>query len=284
VQGREQAITFYLDTEDEIINAFDFKLSFPAEYFDVEDAMMGNSISSLFLQRPTLSSGVVSFAGVIPGGFYGSRGALMTAHILPKTAGEASVHVDHSQVLMHDGKGTEIKLRNDMVAVAIDPDLVGAPPPITIAPTSTDTNPPEPFIPEITHDPAVADDSYFVVFQAIDTNTGIDHYEVAEVPLGTDPNTISDWRAAESPFVLVDQSLNNDVYVKAVDKAGNFAIGKARLPVEPAPAGPGFLASWGWLLAIGAVFVLVLLLLLLVFRRKDSDDRQDNYRSGLGVS
>ena len=68
-----------------------------------------------------------------------------------------------------------------------------------------------------------ADNRPEVVFAAVDKGQGIDHYEVAERrawwPAGLQ------WKVATSPYALGDRYGTSDVYVKAVDRAGNETLG-----------------------------------------------------------
>lgn len=67
-----------------------------------------------------------------------------------------------------------------------------------------DSTSPEPFTPSIEE----RDGQSFVVFQAVDLASGIDHYEV-------------NGQRGESPFMLSREQSKNSLAVKAVDKAGN---------------------------------------------------------------
>ena len=58
--------------------------------------------------------------------------------------------------------------------------------------------------------------NYFLVFSGIDKQTGIDYYEVKEGQ--------GNWKRAEFPYVLEDQTLQGIIEVRAVDKAGNERI------------------------------------------------------------
>ncbi|MDO8264971.1 MAG: hypothetical protein Q7T34_01210, partial [Candidatus Parcubacteria bacterium] len=74
---------------------------------------------------------------------------------------------------------------------------------------------PEEFTPEIGQDMALFEGRKFLSFITTDQTSGIDHYEINET--GT-------WKIAQNPYVLENQSLNNKISVKAIDKAGNERI------------------------------------------------------------
>ena len=65
-----------------------------------------------------------------------------------------------------------------------------------------------------------------MAFSTTDPQSGIDHYEILE---GSD--TV--WHNATSPYRLTDQSLSSNIYIRAVDGAGNFRV--VELPAENSP-------------------------------------------------
>jgi ATP-dependent Zn protease len=66
------------------------------------------------------------------------------------------------------------------------------------------------------------DNNYFVVFSTVDKGSGIDHFEIKETYTGLDGHFV----VGSSPYVLKDQSLNKNIYIKAVDKNGNIRLSK----------------------------------------------------------
>ena len=87
---------------------------------------------------------------------------------------------------------------------------------------TTDRELPESFTPLMGSNPDIFNGKYFLVFNTVDKQSGIDHYEIQEsLRKGGDE---SKWIRAESPHQLSDQTLRSFIIVKAVDKAGNFRI------------------------------------------------------------
>ena len=83
------------------------------------------------------------------------------------------------------------------------------------------------FEPEIVE----SDGKQHVIFAGSDMLSGVDHYEVTEIRqkrlFGIVQKKTSEeenWKVAESPFVLEDQSLDSIVKVKTVDRAGNAKL------------------------------------------------------------
>ena len=71
-------IGVFVNTEGELVNAIEGEVIFPPdlEFVEIRD---GNSILNLWIKRPQLKeAGQVSFAGVIPGGYFGGRGYLFS--------------------------------------------------------------------------------------------------------------------------------------------------------------------------------------------------------------
>jgi hypothetical protein len=66
---------------------------------------------------------------------------------------------------------------------------------------------------------------YVLIFNTIDRESGISHFEVAEQKLKfCFPSEKEKWERAESPYLIKDQSLKSIIKVKAVDKVGNERI------------------------------------------------------------
>jgi hypothetical protein len=119
--------------------------------------------------------------------------------------------------LLNDGQGSEAKTEitpfNMVVAEAGE-----TPPP----PSVVDNDPPESFAPELGRDLNIFEGKWFLVFATQDKGSGIDRYEAEERK--TDKVDDGQWKTAESPYVLQDQTLGSYVFVKAVDKKGNQRV------------------------------------------------------------
>jgi hypothetical protein len=89
---------------------------------------------------------------------------------------------------------------------------------------TVDLEPPDPFTPIIASDTAFFSGKYFLVFGTTDQSSGMAYYEVLEVPSGSVVGNLAQWQRATSPYLLQDQSLSSDIYVRAVDRSGNFRI------------------------------------------------------------
>jgi hypothetical protein len=249
-QGDSMIAKIKLDNQGECLNAFDVTLSF-SENLEFKDFSSGDSIINLWIVRPAQKDAVkinqqrsLNFSGGIPGGYCGSiMGDQGESNILGEAvfkvvaAASSTAQVNimpGAQVLKNDGLGTAAKLETANLNLNI-----------TALPAKNadqwqnrlgeDRNPPEPFVIELFRDARLYEGRYVLIFSAQDKETGIDRYEVKELSSEDKQaekhqsflRKISIWKkspvwlAAQSPYLLKDQSLNSYVQVKAVDKAGN---------------------------------------------------------------
>jgi hypothetical protein len=231
-----------IDTERECINTVKAIVSFPKDLLEAKDFSTGNSILNLWLQNPKIDQkeGLISFIGGIPGGFCGPLSGepekpnllgriifrVRETNIKLENKSEAKLKfLEDSQVLLNDGFGTQAKLTLKEAVFTILPEKLEIPKEEWQEELAKDDIPPEPFEIKISQDPSIFGGKYFIVFSTTDKQTGIDHYEVKEGK--------RNWKRAESPYLLEDQSLKSKILVKAVDKAGNERIAEYVPPQKP---------------------------------------------------
>lgn len=98
-----------------------------------------------------------------------------------------------------------------------------------------DTTAPEEFWAKITE----IEKKNYLVFNAIDKVSGIDHYEILETKKPNywdrffEKKKEQEWKIGKTPYLLNDQTLKSVIKVKAVDKAGNERIIKIISPKKP---------------------------------------------------
>ncbi|MEK7140427.1 MAG: hypothetical protein AAB815_01430, partial [Patescibacteria group bacterium] len=146
---------------------------------------------------------------------------------------------------LNDGKGTKDEVRVKDLIINVLPkksDAQSADDWSRII--LNDKTSPEPFEITIGKDPSIFDNQYFISFFTTDKESGIAYYEVKEGD--------RDFVRAESPYLLNDQSLQNLIIVKVIDKAGNERI------IELAPFAPFYKNVLVW-------FAVLLVILLLIF-------------------
>lgn len=221
-----------LNTEGEYINTTKVNLTFSQEILEVKDLSKGNSILTLWVEEPIFSNqtGTISFTGGIPGGYLGEDGPLGKIIFRAKEKGAAAIQFQEiSQVLLNDGFGTEAELKTQGAFFNILAEKLELPKDEWLQELKKDNILPEPFEIEIHQDSAIFEGKYFIIFSTPDKQTGIACYEVKEGK--------RDWKRAESPYLLEDQTLQSVIKVKAVDKAGNERITEytPEIPKKPFP-------------------------------------------------
>ena len=240
--GDTFGVKIKIDTEGECINAIEGNLRFSQDILKVVDFSQGNSIIALWAKLPEINqeSGLVSFSGGIPNGYCGRvLGDPKTSNLLGKIIFRVPEALEGkprenlaevgflntSQVLLNDGKGTKAKLITQGAALNILAEKPVIPKDEWKEEIEKDDILPESFKIETSQDPAIFEGKYFIVFSTTDKQTGIDHYEVKEGE--------RDWKIAVSPYVLENQKLTDDIWIKAVDKAGNERIETIKAPKKP---------------------------------------------------
>ncbi len=100
---------------------------------------------------------------------------------------------------------------------------------------ANDSTPPEAFTIGVYRDPSLFSGQWFAVFSTVDKQTGVDHYDVAEVPIPqlTEPQEQWNWTRAVSPYLIKDQSMNEVIAVRAIDSAGNARVEEYTPPPAP---------------------------------------------------
>ncbi len=239
--GDSFSVSLNINTGGNIINTISGTISIPADRFQILETRYGNSIVTLWVEKPKTdyANGVISFVGGIPGGFGGSNGPILSFVLKAKKTGSGSVSFKEAKVLLNDGLGTELKnVGLKILALNVSQAPVKKPTPKVeeVYVSSPDAVPPEQFYPMISSNPGVADNKYFVSFFAVDKDTGVSRYEIMEKPLIL-TNITSKFdkprQAGESPYVLRGQWWAYKIIVRAYDQAGNYTDGVASKPFHP---------------------------------------------------
>lgn len=229
--GENIHLELFLDSRGQDVNAIKGKIFFPSDIISLERISQKNSILNYWMDSPEeKDAGEIIFSGIIPGGFNESKGLILSFYFLAQKEGLAQVNVGDMQVLLNDGKGTELETISSGVELLItsgegcqteDAQELGV-----VIPT--DSIIPEIFTPIISQYKELFDGQWFISLNAQDADYGISHYEIIESDRPIDFEQVSeedlDWVNTENLYVLRDQDLQSYVYVKAVDKAGNERI------------------------------------------------------------
>ena len=227
--GQQMEMTVVVDAEGEDINALGGSIVVPS-FLRIDAVRDGNSLIALWAERPEIDENTVSFAGIIPGGWNGSVGTVLSLIVTAESAGSGIVREADLQVLRHDGEGTAVSLTTSPLTIAAREGI----PILDSLAVSEDTEPPAPFTPVIATDPAVFNGAAFLVFIAQDDGSGIDRYEIFESKHELRDPLRGEWEQAMSPYQLADQTRQSYIYVRAIDRAGHVRV--AVVPPAEAPS------------------------------------------------
>ncbi|HVN26496.1 MAG TPA: hypothetical protein VMT99_02480 [Candidatus Paceibacterota bacterium] len=249
-----------IDPQGQCVNAAEVDLAYPQNLLQAVAASDGNSIFSLWIKEPTIYQqfGLVSFIGGLPGGYCGRvagdpslsnklatiyfRFPTSTAPIATSTllAGVKLSFLTTTEAVLNDGAGTLASMKT--AGATYLPLVKGSYVPLNTWTSAMqgDTIPPDPFTVGVYHDPSLFGNEWFAVFSTVDKQTGIDHYDVAEVPPNqvTAPQSQWNWVRAVSPYHIKDQTLRSLIAVRAIDAAGNARVEQyapANAPAKPQP-------------------------------------------------
>ncbi len=253
------------NTQGDTPNALQGTIDFPAGQLSVQNILDGGSPVSFWVTPPAeTASDTISFAGIMPDGYNGAASSVVSVWFLPIAPGSATISLANVQVFKNDGEASLLSVATSGTTVFIS----------KTAATSTASRQaslitPDPFTPVISRDPDIYNDAYFLAFSTTDEESGIAYYEVLEVPAKSTIGGSAEWQPATSPYLLRDQSLSSDIYVRAVDHDGNFIVVKLVAEHSGASA-TSSLALWSWRVVGGliAVIAIVAVLFLWFFRRR----------------
>lgn len=148
----------------------------------------------------------------------GENGLILSVLFRAKKPGGGRIAIRGMKVLKNDGAGA--------AAAAITSDFqfsIAQGDSAVVNKKESDREPPETFRPEVARDEALLGGKWFLVFATQDKESGIDHYEVKESRQRIF-TLFQKWSRAESPYILRDQELRSNIFVKASDRAGNKRI------------------------------------------------------------
>lgn len=244
-RGDAISVAVRLDTDEaagECVNAVDATIRY-SESIQPVDISRGESIFSLWVEEPVINEAerTITFAGGIPNGYCGRipgdpRLTNNVVKLVFRSPGlqigggaarnSALVEFDPATtVYLNDGRGTRAELMTLGTSLTLN-DRVGAIDDPWLDAVAADRTPPEEFSISLQRDEKAFGGKYFIAFNTVDKQTGIDHYEIIEEPMHdltrfTWGGVGAPWVEDRSPYVLTDQTLNSVIRVRAIDKAGN---------------------------------------------------------------
>jgi len=215
--GQKVSIEILLDSNNENLNAIEAEIGYPKALLKPVSFSDGSSIINLWIERPDLLKDSLVLRGIMPGGYNWNGGLLGKLDFKTLKPGLAEIKFRAgAKVFLNDGLGTEAKVGVKNLKFSILNSNKAAPL------EEADQYPPERFNLEVSKDPNVFDNKYFLVFATQDKQSGLDHYEIQET--GKQQPETNLWERAESPYLLKDQTRESYIFVKAVDRKGNERI------------------------------------------------------------
>lgn len=220
-KGAVFEVRVLIDSQGESINAFGGTVTFPGNLLTPLEVREGGSMVNFWVEQPSVAtSSTVRFSGITAGGFMG-RGLLFSIIFRSTRSGNGTILVTAPKALRNDGAGTPVHTTSVGAHITISNTMASS----ANIPEVADTDPPERFTPAVAHDPTLFGDKYFLVFATQDKRSGIDHYEVCE-------GNMRECTVAASPYLLEHQDLEREIFVTAIDRAGNERIGMLPAPVH----------------------------------------------------
>ena len=216
----------FLKTDKENINVVegDVRIKETSGKITVKDLSIAGSDLAIWPNTPSLAtdSSQVSFVGGTPGGLNKDTAKLFRIVFTAETPGQVSLEPENFQAYINDGAGTKTTVTSKPLVIEVKAK------PETVAPTNAwqqtiaqDNTPPQNLTVTFGQDPSMFDNQKFIFIAAVDSQSGLDHFEVKEGnwPLVRSGNT----------YALRDQTGKSDILVLAYDKAGN----SSRILVRP---------------------------------------------------
>ena len=197
----------------ESVNAIGGKVTVPSGV-KIVSLTEAQSIVSFWVEEPKWEGGVITFGGIIPGGFVG-EGALFHFYAHGDSAFAMAIDPEATELLANDGVASEEPVYA-LPATALAPQFALS--------QEADTNPPE-VLSFKKLKLFGEDDKLFVLFHARDRESGIASSQVAYTDINEDVASSNlKWQAAESPLSLTKDEEGKYIYLKTIDRAGNERI------------------------------------------------------------
>lgn len=190
--GSSITVNILVSSSDKIMNAASGNISFPTNLLSVSSISKEGSIVNFWAQEPSFSNvtGSVNFEGVLlPPGFIGNSGKLLTVIFKTKSAGQADLNFISSSVLAADGNGTNILASSGSASFQI---VLGEAQPTIITPVT----PGVPGAPEIISTTHPDSTKWYTIADASFS------WNVNKDTLGV--SVLLDGKAKSSPIVLYD--------------------------------------------------------------------------------
>ena len=278
---KEIRLTFFIDPEGEILNAYEGQISFDKDKLTLDHIETDNSIVTAWITRPeknnsTLGDDSILFEGITQGGFSGvsetgtvkeSSGKLFSLVFSVKKEGTTIVSLAGLKIYKGDGDATEVPLQDKDFILTL---------PATYLKSSY-------FVPDYTallrKENEGSDDIYaeisksediyggqdFLAFENTNRQKSVESFEISESP-SKDPKSIPafSWTEAKSPYLLTKFGLTNYVHIRVNYSDGSYSY-KTLQTVEKSDE----TNSLSYILIIAALFMLTSSYVIFIRKKED---------------
>jgi hypothetical protein len=212
-------VDLILDPEGQSFNAIKGDISFSEDNATFLRAEDGKSMVNLWVEKPKVIGGTISFAGLMSNGFEGVIDPFDTTHKLPgliirlvfetKKPDQVNFYTSPFTLNKNDGQGTEFQVDPISSSIKVE-NFINR---YKYENNSGGTPELEAFI---SRDKNIFDNKYTLFFKASDKETGIKSVMIKEGR--------SNWEEVESPYLLRDQSRHSQITVQALNFSGASII------------------------------------------------------------
>lgn len=232
--NEEAEVQIAIDTNNQKISVLEGELVFDPLVFEFKGISQANSIISYWVDSPVINdAGKIYFSGAVSSGYSGEKGIIFSVVFQPLLEGKTSLKIENARVFLYNESAEEIKSVSVPRELFISKNLKELPASgqeaIFKKIKLEDNNPPEDFSPYVAKDEELFEGRWFLVFEARDKESGVDFYQVQETK-NSRPEENKWVKVDRAPYLLKDQSLKSNIFVKATDKASN-----EKLSFLPAP-------------------------------------------------
>lgn len=248
-------VDVYLDTEEISINAVEGSFEIPKEV-TVTSFSTVDSIVPVWISRPAHEGSIVSWEGMIPGGFMGSRspfyegvrpGFLFSMFYSVSGPVEGMIIFKDTEAYVNDGAGTPTTLEGASQKILFLPGAV----PIQEETSTT-------FSAYITQDESAAEGKWFVTVDIPTTQIAVQDVLITESNY-KDPSRVhkEKWHKVQNPYILEYQSRTRYVHIKVVTIDGKEQV----LTLDPVAKKATNIVQW-------AILFLIIITVYFYMRRK----------------
>ncbi len=218
--GKQFSVDIKLDTGGSSINSIDIGINYPKNLLTFKGYQEEGGIVKLWLKKPEDKGGIIELSGIIPGGVEGTYNpnktgleplSLVRLLFMAKEEGKGTLAIDHSNILINDGKGTELAHNKNGTTINIinNPKLETE----IKDEKNIDKQVPEPFNIEFIESGYFSRTPSMIIFTAVDILSGIEKYEMKNG---------DQWAAVSSPLPIQRNFFSKEIKIRAIDYNGNI--------------------------------------------------------------